>query len=46
LKNKGFPIYKNAHKHGDLYLTLEAEMPMNLSKKEKELFEELKTIRS
>lgn len=46
LKNKGFPVYKNAHSHGDLYVSLEVEMPTNLSAKEKELFEELKNIRS
>lgn len=46
LKNKGFPIYKDAHKHGDLYITLDVEMPKDLSDKEKELFEELKNIRS
>lgn len=45
LKNKGFPLYKNAHQHGDLYVTLEGNLPKDLSKKEKELFEELKNLR-
>jgi len=45
LKNKGFPIYKHAHQHGDLYVTLDADIPKDLSKKEKELFEELKNLR-
>ena len=45
LKNKGFPLYKHAHQHGDLYVTLDANIPKDLSKKEKELFEELKNLR-
>jgi curved DNA-binding protein len=45
LKNKGFPVYKDAHKHGDLYVTLDSDIPKDLSKKEKELFEELKNLR-
>lgn len=46
LKNKGFPHYKNAHIHGDLYITLDIEIPKDLNEKEKELFEELKKMRS
>ena len=45
LKNKGFPVYKHAHQHGDLYIVLDATLPTNLSAKEKELFEELKKLR-
>ena len=45
LKNKGFPIYKNAHQHGDLYITLDAKLPKDLSAKEKELFTALKNLR-
>lgn len=46
LKNKGFPIYKDAHQHGDLYIILDVEIPKNLSKKERELFEQLKKERA
>jgi len=46
LKNKGFPHYKNAHIHGDLYITLDIEIPKDLNEKEKDLFEELKKMRS
>jgi curved DNA-binding protein len=45
LKNKGFPKYKHAHQHGDLYITLEVEIPTDLSDKEKALFNELKKLR-
>ena len=45
LKNKGFPKYKHAHQHGDLYITLEVEMPKDLSEREKALFNELKNLR-
>jgi len=45
LKNKGFPKYKNPHSHGDLYITLDADMPSNLSEKEIALFNELKNLR-
>lgn len=46
LKNKGFPVYKDAHKHGDLIITLDVVIPKDLSEKEKELFTELKNMRS
>lgn len=46
LKNKGFPHYKNAHLHGDLYIVLDVEIPKDLSKKERDLFEQLKKERS
>lgn len=46
LKNKGFPHYKNAHIHGDLYVTLDIAIPKDLNEKEKDLFEELKKMRS
>lgn len=45
LKNKGFPKYKNPHSHGDLYITLDVDMPSNLSEKEIALFNELKNLR-
>ncbi|NJN25360.1 MAG: J domain-containing protein [Cyclobacteriaceae bacterium] len=46
LKGKGFPVYKKEGQYGDLYVTYNVKMPTNLSKKEKELFEELSKLRS
>ena len=45
LKGKGFPVYKQEGKFGDLYVTFNIKMPTNLSKKEKELFKELAKLR-
>lgn len=45
LKGKGFPIYKKEGQHGDLFVTLEIQLPSNLSEKEKELFRELQKLR-
>ncbi|MCF3108940.1 J domain-containing protein [Niabella sp. CC-SYL272] len=41
LKGKGFPVYKNEGRFGDLYITYQVQLPKNLSEKEKELFKEL-----
>lgn len=41
LKGKGFPVYKKEGVYGDLYITYQVIIPKNLSKKEKDLFEEL-----
>ena len=46
LKGKGFPVYKKEGQFGDLYITFEIKMPTNLSAKEKELFRELKDLKS
>ncbi|OBX25818.1 curved DNA-binding protein [Gelidibacter algens] len=46
LKGKGFPIYKKEGHFGDLYITYDIEMPTKLSDKEKELFNELKNLKS
>jgi curved DNA-binding protein len=46
LKGKGFPVYKKENHFGDLYITYQIKLPKNLSEKEKELFHELKKIRS
>ena len=46
LKGKGFPIYKKDGHFGDLYITYEIKIPQNLSTKEKELFNELKNLKS
>jgi curved DNA-binding protein len=45
LKGKGFPVYKKEGEFGDLYLTYQIQIPINLSEKEKELFAELATLR-
>jgi curved DNA-binding protein len=46
LKGKGFPVYKKEGEFGDLYVTLEINLPTNLTEKEKELFRELSKLRS
>ncbi len=46
LTGKGFPVYKKEGQFGDLYITYEIEMPTKLSSKEKELFNELKNLKS
>lgn len=45
LKGKGFPVYKKEGQHGDLFVTLEIQLPTGLSEKEKQLFRELQKIR-
>ncbi len=44
LTGKGFPVYKETNKWGDLYVTLKVEIPTHLTEKEKELFMELKNL--
>lgn len=46
LKGKGFPVYKEEGRSGDLYVHLELQIPANLTEKEKELFRQLKDLRS
>lgn len=45
LKGKGFPVYKKEGQFGDLIITYQLKIPKNLSKKEKELLEELAKLR-
>jgi curved DNA-binding protein len=45
LKGKGFPVYKKEGQHGDLFVTLEIQLPSDLNAKEKELFRELQKLR-
>ncbi|HCM21796.1 MAG TPA: molecular chaperone DnaJ, partial [Porphyromonadaceae bacterium] len=45
LKGKGFPVYKQNGRFGDLYVTLKILLPQNLSDREKALFTELSKIR-
>jgi curved DNA-binding protein len=42
LKGKGFPVYKNEGKFGDMQVTYSVKVPTNLTAKQKELFEELR----
>ena len=44
LKGKGFPVYKQEGKFGDLIITYNIQIPTNLSPREKELFSELSKI--
>jgi curved DNA-binding protein len=44
LKGKGFPVYKQEGQFGDLYISYQVNIPTDLSEKEKQLFEELRTI--
>jgi curved DNA-binding protein len=41
LKAKGMPIYKKPNEFGDLYITYDIQIPVNLTDKQKKLFEEL-----
>ncbi len=41
LKGKGFPIYKQEGKYGDLIITYSVKIPTNLTPEQKELFEKL-----
>lgn len=46
LKGKGFPVYKKENQFGDLYITYKLKVPTKLSKKEKDLFQELSKMRN
>ncbi|ADX68743.1 MULTISPECIES: DnaJ C-terminal domain-containing protein [Weeksella] len=46
LKGKGLPKYKKENQFGDLYIKYSIDIPTNLSAKEKELFTELKSLKS
>lgn len=41
LTGKGFPVYKEEGKFGDLYITYTVKIPVNLTEKQKKLFTEL-----
>lgn len=45
LSGQGMPVIKNPKKHGNLYVNLQVEIPANLSKRERELFQELAKIK-
>lgn len=44
LKGKGMPHYGKPGQQGDLYVTVKAQIPQQLSERERRLFEELKAI--
>jgi len=41
LKGKGMPVYKKENEFGDLYITYDIQIPVNLTEKQKKLFEEI-----
>ena len=41
LKGKGFPVYKEEGRYGDLYITYSVKLPAHLTEKQKALFTEL-----
>lgn len=45
LKGKGFPVYKNEGRFGDLYVVFTVKLPVNLSDKQKELFTQLAALK-
>jgi len=46
LKGKGFPVYRQEGSFGDLYVTYDIHVPIHLSAREKELFDELSKLQS
>ena len=44
LKGKGFPVYKEEGKFGDMFITYEVIIPTNLTDQQKELFTQLSKI--
>ena len=45
LKGKGFPVYKKDGETGDLYVTYEVELPINLTEEQKKLFTEISMLK-
>jgi curved DNA-binding protein len=45
LRGKGFPVYRQEGKFGDLYLRLNVQLPQNLTDQEKELIKQLAQLR-
>ena len=44
LKGKGMPVYEKSGTFGDFYIMIQIKIPEKLTEKQKELFEELKSI--
>ncbi|KGE15363.1 DnaJ C-terminal domain-containing protein [Sphingobacterium deserti] len=45
LKGKGFPVYKKDGEFGDLFISLQVNLPTNLSSEEIELFKQLAALK-
>jgi curved DNA-binding protein len=45
LRNLGMPKLKNPQERGNLYVTVQVQLPRNLSQQERELFEKLRALR-
>jgi len=45
LKGMGMPLYNQRSKFGDLYLKVAVDIPSNLSKKEQDLYRQLRALR-
>lgn len=45
VRGKGFPVYKQEGRSGDLYVTFQVQLPTTLSKEEKELFTQLANLK-
>ncbi len=41
LKEKGFPVYKQANRFGDLFITFQVKIPTNLNDTQRDLFNQL-----
>lgn len=44
LKGKGFPVYKKEGEFGDLFITYQVKLPVNLTAEQRKLFEELSKL--
>jgi curved DNA-binding protein len=44
LKGKGVPVYKKENERGDLYVTYEIKLPVNLTEEQKKLFREISNL--
>jgi curved DNA-binding protein len=45
LRGKGFPVYREKDKYGDLYLRLNVQLPTNLTEEERGLIQQLAKLR-
>ena len=44
MRGKGFPVYKEEGKFGDMIVTYSIDIPTNLTDKQKELFREIQSL--
>ena len=45
LKGKGFPVYKKEGEMGDLYVTYDVKLPVNLTEEQKALITQLSQLK-